>query len=787
MFSVRFVSTIPLILALAGLGQLALAHPQDKIFPSQHAYVEAAANPQGQVIMVNPSLAGEDFGLFTVPTQEEMLLESGNLEKAKALWSVARVPGKSEEKFFVPPETGRALMLEPSSHAEYRDILIKGTGAVEKFTANNRLRPAELGMDGFFEVSEAVRDMQVAEILHQSGAMVARGVAIVDQNNLVERKGMKEPLRMGNYVRAFRVQTRLSNLVDLKPKERKAAIDDAIGRLHAIFGGKPMTYAEYFQFMSRSAAKTAAIYQRLGFTQDSLHSGQMTLAGEVTDLGVGTFVKPKKKGVMNTKYPWFRYERQPLLFQNMLYRTHVLKSEPAPELLKLDSGAASQEGSLLGFIRSFDPKAADEIERANPEQYFWTTYEDFYRQIPAETIRDRLVDKFDQFHWWNTHDAIKKVPVEKRFRVVNDYEEILKKESIGWDHAGRWGPKGPPASVHELAFVAALKKNGIDPKPLIKDIATTPGPWAQLNANRLFDVRLEDVPKDISWKPSPFGEFHAKKFGAHPLASLLKEDAKLLEPGSKIIYPVDGQLSPFAVIKGFDGKKFTVAYEDPVTGKIKEDKVWDNFVTGFNNPSRAYSEGAVVGGAEIKFGPKLKKREAELREYADKLKLKPNFAKDTPEEILRKQYKYLLELTASANTPYQFNLGEKDNEKYVARLKARLSGEEIMPLEKAMWKGCGNCMDQTSFTGALLEKTGKEYGLSGLSYIARDDEGKKHWYLVATAHPSQEQFIVESSFGGPKVVPFRNINYYPKFPIAQVIDQFGPKAECPAYFTRLLK
>jgi hypothetical protein len=37
------------------------------------------------------------------------------------------------------------------------------------------------------------------------------------------------------------------------------------------------------------------------------------------------------------------------------------------------------------------------------------------------------------------------------------------------------------------------------------------------------------------------------------------------------------------------------------------------------------------------------------------------------------------------------------------------------------------------------------------------------------------------------VVPFRNINYYPKFPIAQVIDQFGPKAECPAYFTRLLK
>lgn len=787
MYAARLLNAAGLFLALVSLGQLALAHPQDQIFQSQHAYVKAAANPSGRVIMVNPSLANVDFGLFSVPSQAEMLLESGQLPQARAIWSVAQGQAAAKEKYFVPPETGRALMLDPSTHGEYRDILIKGTGAVEKFTARNRLRPAELGMDGLFEVSEAVRDMEVAEILHQAGALVARGVAIVDQDNLVKRKGLKEPLRMGNYVRAFRVQTRLSNLVDLNPHERKAAIDDAIDRLHSIFGGERMTYPEYFQFMARSAAKTAAIYQRLGFTQDSLHSGQLTLAGEVTDLGVGTFEKPKKPGVVNTKYPWFRYERQPLLFQNMLYRTHALKSEPAPELLKLDSGAASQEGSLLGFIQSFDLAAAEEIERMNPEQYFWTTYEDYYRQIPSKRIEEYLVSKFDQFHRWEPTKAQKKIPLAKRSAVLKDYEDILARESVGWEHAGRWGPKGPPASVRELAFVAAMKKNGLDPEPIIHEIAATPGPWQELDANRIYGVRGENVPKDISWKPSPFGEFHAKKFGAHPLSSELKEGAKLLEPGSKILFPVGQKLSPFAVIKEVDGEKIMVAYEDPSSGKIRERWVWSDTVTDLNNPARRYAEGAVVGGAEIKFGHLLRAREAELREYAKKGGLRPNFKKDPPGEILRKQYEFLLELTASASTPYQVNLSEKDSEKYLARLKARLSGEEIMPLEKAMVKGCGNCMDQTSFTGALLDKVGKDYGLSGLSYIAQNEAGKKHWYIVATAYPSQEQFLVESSFGGPKVVPFRNINNYPKFPAARVIDQFGPKAKCPAAFGSLAK
>jgi len=168
----------------------------------------------------------------------------------------------------VPPETGRAVILYEHNGDSASEILLKGTGLWHEATRNNQLRDADRGFSGVLELSEAVRDMVHSELLRQAGVKVAMPVAIVNHNVIADCGGFNE--HIGNYARLFQMQTRLSNLVAMTPIERRDRLNEAMRRL------KISSLEDYFWFFVDRLAQTAAIYQSIGFTQDSLHFGQVT-------------------------------------------------------------------------------------------------------------------------------------------------------------------------------------------------------------------------------------------------------------------------------------------------------------------------------------------------------------------------------------------------------------------------------------------------------------------------------------------------------------------------------
>lgn len=376
---------------------------------------------------IHPYFFGVDFGPFRIPNREQATNEPWNassiindlLELTRSTRSV-----ENSKKSLAPPETGRAYLLESTNDSEFSEFLVKGCGLVERFTIANKLRLPERGFDGFLELSEAGRDFVNSDILIRAGARVAFPVAIFDHNQIINYTNFRASTC--NYVRAFRSQTRISNLFELSLPERKAALEEAKDRLSRELKQGPLSWVDYFYKILHFCARNAAILQATGFTQNGLHYGQVTLAGELADMGIGTFIKPMPPSGVNTIYPWFRYERQPYLMLNILFRTHSLKSEPTPVRLPSHSNTMRNQQTLWSAIRSIDAQSAEEIAFIQPETQFWSSFQKEIEKFPTTKFHNSvIINRFADYFDLPIDLFLKKLPRETRILTEKFYTSAL--------------------------------------------------------------------------------------------------------------------------------------------------------------------------------------------------------------------------------------------------------------------------------------------------------------------------------------------------------------------------
>jgi hypothetical protein len=458
-------------------------------------------NPSASIAVSNPGLSLENFGIFTVPSLDRLRNATCvHAADARAIWGLAQGFSDDRRLVIVPPETGRAIIVQGSAHPEFRDILVKGTGPVEKFIANNKLRDASRGFDGFLELSEAERDLVNGEILHLAGMFVTVGIGVVNHHRVQSYPGFTAWI--GNYVRGFRFQIRISNLFEMSASARKILIDEAIATIGKQAGRDVrMTYPEYFHYMVETCARNVAIMQAIGFTQDSFHYGQVTLIGELTDFGIGSFRKPRHAFEINTLHPWFRFERQPILMQNILYKTHAVKAEPVPHPLERGSRAVNEQQTLFGAIRSFCPGSALEIESTKPHLHFWKIYEQAYRSFDARRFQISVLSRIDRYFDWEPNRLLAQVPKEKRFAVETKYRESIRKIAEHFENQQEtWERRGPTAIHRQILFGEAVRS--ILPGFHLDFSGEDIGLWRSPRNGAFTSGNPDANPfEDLSWKP----------------------------------------------------------------------------------------------------------------------------------------------------------------------------------------------------------------------------------------------------------------------------------------------
>lgn len=475
-----------------------------QIFSEFTELVSAGPNPSASLVAMNPRLVGEDFGSFVIPSLHKLCrlspddLSSLNLSE----WALSTQHKKDALSYLVPPETGRALLLAPSKHKVYRDILVKGTGHVERFTLINKLRDRARGFDGNLELSEAERDLVHADILCLAGIRATIGIGIVNHQKVSTYPDFTA--WVGNYVRGFRYQIRISNCFELSPGVKRRAIEEAVKRLYDLGEvPSPTNLVHYFLYILQVTAQTAARMQAIGFTQDSLHYGQLTLAGELVDLGIGHFRRPKTAGEINTLHPWFRFERQPILFLNMLYKTHAVKSEPAPVRLEKHSRAVQEQRTLFALIRDICRDSANQIESMDPESIFWQEYERNYKIFNSVAFKDEVIDRIDS-HYFKLDLAplLAGFPRSVQARVLKRFQNKLELLNEHFERqVATWDRRGPTRIHQGVLLNQCLREEHILPStslaPFLAQEIITEWPknyrnYAQTGANR---------ETDLSWKP----------------------------------------------------------------------------------------------------------------------------------------------------------------------------------------------------------------------------------------------------------------------------------------------
>jgi hypothetical protein len=226
-------------------------------------------------------------------------------------------------------------------------------------TDNETAKVSEIYPDSANEkISNPIADMVNSEILTQAGVQTARGLGI-----------------------------HLGELTNMNPAQKMAAVDEAITRIQKIsriqspHRPKPrLTYKDYFIYMIAHLAKSAAVYQALGFTQEGLNENRVTLLSEVTNLDRGYFQKAN---------PQARY--QTLIFQNMLYGSHSFIHGKEP--IERDRGEVylHDRTSLFAAIKSFSPETAEEIEKLNPVRMFWNYYENYFKKFDVKRFEDQVL------------------------------------------------------------------------------------------------------------------------------------------------------------------------------------------------------------------------------------------------------------------------------------------------------------------------------------------------------------------------------------------------------------
>jgi hypothetical protein len=409
-----------------------------KYFGTNFDRVEVVNNDKARLAMINPQFLGENFGCFQIPTLND-IARSGTSHIPSGIENWGLMTGHGSTMAIAPPESGRSVLLEPISHPFFSEVLAKGIGPVERFIKNNKLRCSDYNFNGFLELSEACRDFINSEILHALGANIVRPLGIVEHNQLADFGKFQE--WSCNYIRGFICQTRLSNLFDLSGDDCKVLIDHSIQCLSKAFNLKTLDYSEYFYFVLDRLAKTSAIFQAAGYTQDSLHAGQITLAGESVDLGIGHFRihEMTSESFQQVLHPWFRFERQPILFQNFLYRTHSLKSEPEPVELPLSSETRQKQESLLGVIRKFAPNSARKIELSNPVLQFWERFKKYFNSFEKYNLAAKAIS-FKKNAWSNSeYQRIYSLSGTSRDIFFGEHKRILtnyESQIASWDRPG---------------------------------------------------------------------------------------------------------------------------------------------------------------------------------------------------------------------------------------------------------------------------------------------------------------------------------------------------------------
>jgi hypothetical protein len=264
-----------------------------------------------------------------------------------------------------------------------------------------------------------------------------------------------------------------------------------------------MSYVEYFNYMLKTLAINVAIYQAIGFTHDSLHFGQVTLCGEMTDLGIGNFNRPFKTGINNALHEWFRYERQPAIVQNILYKTHAVKAEPSPVLLDRNCRAICEQNTLFSAIRSFSPESATAIEAGQPLQTFWTTYQETYQNYNYRYFYDALLSRIQDYFNWQPDQIYRQLPLDKRKIIATAYQKNLDQVITNYEQQiGTWSRRGPSAIHCQLIFANTVQSLGIE--PAIDFTNETNGYWRHQSPviyKNLFARNANHI-GDISWKPN---------------------------------------------------------------------------------------------------------------------------------------------------------------------------------------------------------------------------------------------------------------------------------------------
>lgn len=329
--------------------------------------------PQAQLLWRNPILN------FAGPSSQDLM----------NAWAVRRVEHDTGRSLNVPTQTGRALLA--SEHFNLKgDILLKGTGlnseqssveSVGKIRYEVATKTAKIG-DGMFTVRESFADMLNSETLRNAGVVVAKPIAIFSTGD----RHSSSDAALGIYVREFLVQTRLSNLEVMSDEDVRTALDEAAEKLfRAGHTDRKLNRVELYFFLMKRMAHNVAILQKQSYRHNYLHSQQVTLAGELVDLGTGTWLDGYRQDSYGRpeSLSYMSFENQPLLIQNMFVRSHSLTAEGGPVRLAAGSSTLkTQNHSLLGLYRRVDPQAASEIERSDPENLFW----DFYRSAEKGTL-----------------------------------------------------------------------------------------------------------------------------------------------------------------------------------------------------------------------------------------------------------------------------------------------------------------------------------------------------------------------------------------------------------------
>ncbi len=312
-------------------------------------------------------------------------------DEAIQSWAFVRNDQQNQNRKTIPPETGRAFLI-PGVEDKHGPILVKGTGTNPEFTeVANTIRyavtPGEvMTFDGKFKTREATIDFVNSEILAALGIPVARPLGWISL-------GYDPTLHADRalYAREFVSQTRISNAVYLCEKINPQEAMKEIDRVISILNERrqriaPLKRVSYFFFLLDQLAKTTATLQRLGFQHGYFHSQQFTLAGEISDLGTGTWESfPEfNSWSRTTEQQQLGIRSQPLLALNALFRTHALSTEN-PEPLAPDAETLKEHRkSLFSVFMKGDPVSAREILAHDPEAFYWERFNTYYQTIDAE-------------------------------------------------------------------------------------------------------------------------------------------------------------------------------------------------------------------------------------------------------------------------------------------------------------------------------------------------------------------------------------------------------------------